>query len=86
MINCSLANKFNDYFSTIGSVNKNKIPNTNGSYKDYFKEKDKDGNLLINCNNSLFQESYWPVSLLSTLSKIYENVLYIRLYSHILNI
>ena len=46
-----IANKFNDYFSIISSVIKNKIPNTNGSYKDYFKKKDKDGNLLINCNN-----------------------------------
>ena len=32
-----IANKFNGYFSTIGSVIKNKIPDTNGSYKDYFQ-------------------------------------------------
>ena len=49
-----IANKFNDYFSTIGSVINNKIPSTNGSYKDNSKKKDKDGHLLINCNNSLF--------------------------------
>ena len=51
-----IANKFNDYFATIGSVINNKIPSTNGNYKDYFNnnKKDKDGNLLINCNNSLF--------------------------------
>ena len=34
-----IANKFNEYFSTIGSVINNKIPSTNGTYKDYFNKK-----------------------------------------------
>ena len=127
----------------------------NGCYKDNFNKKDKHGNLIINCNNSLYlipttpdkiakiincldenkssgpnsilkslkpffslwlsklinlsfevaifpdllklakvalihkkgsklcHENYRPISLLSTLSKIYEKVLYTRIYSHL---
>ena len=36
-----LTAKFNDYFSTIGSVINNKITSTNGSYKHYFKKRTK---------------------------------------------
>ena len=143
-------------FKTISLLCKNKIPNTNGSYKDYFKKKDKDGNLLINSlflsptnsseiekiinsidankstgpnsipvfilkslkpffsfwltrlislsfevsifpdlktakiayihkkGSKLNEENYRPISQLSTLSKIYEKVLYVRLYSHLI--
>ena len=34
--------------------------------------------------SKLNPESYRPISLLSTLSKIYEKVLYVRLYSHLM--
>ena len=34
--------------------------------------------------SKLHQENYRPISLLSTLSKIYEEVLYVRLYSHLI--
>ena len=48
----AIANKFNDYFSTIGSFVEQKIPNITGNYKDYFKVKAKNGKLIVNCNNS----------------------------------
>ena len=56
----AIANKFNDYFSTIGSFVEQKIPNITGNYKDYFKVKDKNGKLIVNCNNSLYLSPTTP--------------------------
>ena len=49
-----ISNIFNNYFSTIGPDIERKIPSVPGSFKDYFKLKDKNGKLAINPNNASF--------------------------------
>ena len=52
-----IPNIFNDHFSTLGSKIEQKIPFELGNYKDYFNNKDKNGNLFINSANSFFLSS-----------------------------
>ena len=69
----AIANKFNDYFSTIGSFVEQKIPNITGNYKDYFKVKDKNGKLIVNCNNSLYLSPTTPNEIGNIIQSLNEN-------------
>ena len=69
----AIANKFNDYFSTIGSFVEQKIPNITGNYKDYFKVKDKNGKLIVNCYNSLYLSPTTPNEIGNIIQSLNEN-------------
>ena len=48
-----IGNIFNDHFASLGAKIEQKIPVTQGNFKYYLNKKDN-GNLIINCPNSLF--------------------------------
>ena len=75
LLNTSLkiANEFNDYFNAIGSAIDKKIFNTNACYKDYSNEKDKYGNLIINCNKSLYLTPTTPDEIAKIINYLTEN-------------
>jgi len=58
-----IANIFNDHFSTIGPKIEQKIPFTEGSFKDYFSKKDENGKLCISSPNSLFLAPTVPAEI-----------------------
>ena len=45
----------------------------NGCYKDYFNKKDKHGNLIINCNNSLYLIPTTPDEIAKIINCLDEN-------------
>ena len=49
-----ISNTFNNYFASIGSKIQQKIIFAQGHYKEYFRKKDKYGNLIINSTDSFF--------------------------------
>ena len=58
-----ISNIFNDHFSTIGAKIEQKIPVTQGNFKDYFDKKDKNGELCISSPNSIFFSPTLPLEI-----------------------